>query len=200
MKQSPTYKPKPSLDFATLYRLHSEGRLGLEQLTAPAQLSQYTSSEVNNILFLRGQPCPEWLVHIGVSCQIDPEYFSRHLDFLSNLSSRRYFAQPSLVSTSQNVIQFNYMSIGECSGQYAGNEQSSIDNLRYSATREMTEYFNDLGKRVDGSRSRSDSMVRAYHILDRKHFAIEQQVSICFQQLDKSWTGTFECYPMSSMY
>jgi hypothetical protein len=163
-------------------------------LKAPVELSQYTSSEVNNILFLRGQPCPEWLVHVGVACLIDPEYFSRHLDFLSNLSSRRYFAQPSLVSTSQNVIQFSYMTVGEDYNQHGGNDQSNVDDLRHSATREMTEYFNDLGKRVDASRSISESMVRAYHILDRKHFAIEQQVSICFQQHDKGWTGMLDLF------
>jgi hypothetical protein len=161
---------------------------------APINILPYTSSKGNNILFLRGQPCPEWLVYVGVTCQIDPEYFFRHLDFLSNFSSRRYFAQPSLVSASQNVIQFSYMTIGEGFSQNGENERANVDNSRHSATKEMMEYFNDLGKRVDGSRSRSESMVRAYHILDHKHFAIEQQVSICFQQLEKGWTGTFHLF------
>ncbi|KAJ8110763.1 hypothetical protein OPT61_g6474 [Boeremia exigua] len=184
-RHSPSYRPTPSSDFATLYRIHSDGRLQLIELASPLHLGQYTESNVNNILFMRGQPCPQWLVHAGVACRIDPEFFSRNLDFLS---SRMYFAQPSLVSTSQNVIQFTYMTIGERSGHFGDHNRLDVDDLRHSAKQDMLEYFNDLAKRVDRSASRSESMVRAYHVLDRKHFAIEQQVSICFQQLDKGWT------------
>lgn len=88
-------------------------------------------------------------------------------------------------------MQFSYMTVGEDYSQYGVDSRSNIDELRHSATKEMAEYLNDLGKSLDASRSISESMVRAYHVLDRRYFAIEQQVSICFQQHDKGWTGMF---------
>ncbi|KAH7348147.1 hypothetical protein BKA66DRAFT_382139, partial [Pyrenochaeta sp. MPI-SDFR-AT-0127] len=141
------------------------------------------------ILFLRGQPCPQWLVYAGIVFHLDPEYFFRHLSFLSNLSSKRYFAQPSLMSTSRNVIQLNYMTIGEFSTQLGDIDQIELDDLRDSAVRKMSEYYNDLGKRVSRNASSSESMVRAYHVLDKNHFAIEQQASICLGTTEKGWTA-----------
>lgn len=84
------------------------------------------------------------------------------------------------------------MTIGEDFGHNGGNERLDIDTSRHNATREMQNYFNDLSKRVTGTQSSVESMVRAYNILDSRHFAIEQQVSICFQQLEKGWTSKFK--------
>jgi hypothetical protein len=128
-----------------------------------------------------------WLVQVGISLKVDPEFFFRHLDFLSSLSSENVFAQPSLVSASSNVMQFSYITIGENRQPYATTAQQDIDNLRHCAAKDMAEYYNRLAKSID--RSQGQSLVRQYHFLDDKHFAIEQRASICFQKLDRDWTG-----------
>ncbi|KAF1850930.1 uncharacterized protein K460DRAFT_400964 [Cucurbitaria berberidis CBS 394.84] len=188
-KRAPTYNYTPSSDFATLYQYVFEKPVGYHALATPLELVQLAESEASNVLFLRGQPCPQWLVHAGASFHIDPEFFFRHLDFLSNLSSKRYFAQPSLMSTARRIIQLNYMTIGEFPAHSGDMGQSELDHLRDSATRDMSEYFNELGKRVSRNACGSESIVRAYHVLDQSHFAIEQQASICLGLTEKGWTA-----------
>jgi len=157
-------------------------------LKTPLELAHHTHSDANNVLFLRGQPCPQWLVQAGTLYHIDPEFFFRHLSFLS-MSSKQYFAQPSLLSMSRSILQLNYMTIGEFPTQRGDMDQSELDHLRESTRKNMLTYFNELGKKIDRNMSSSESIVRAYHVLDKHHFAIEQQATICLGMTEKGWTG-----------
>jgi hypothetical protein len=188
-KRSPTYNYKYAADFATLYKYAKETPVEYHTLGVPVELVQHAKSESNNILFLRGQPCPQWLVQAGISYHIDPEFFFRHLDFLSHMSSKQYFAQPLLMSTSRNIIQLKYMTIAEFPPQLSDLDQHGLDELRGAAMRDMAEYFNNLGKKVARNTSAAESIVRGYHVLDNNHFVIEQQASICLGLSDKGWTG-----------
>jgi hypothetical protein len=53
----------------------------------------------------------------------------------------------------------------------------------------MLGYLNRLGKQITKSSSSPESIVRSYHVLDKYHFAIEQQASMCLGQTEKGWTG-----------
>jgi hypothetical protein len=188
-KYLPEYNPTPSPDFATLYRLTGDTSVHGIALNALPQLTQFSESESNNIVFLRGQPCPQWLVHLGSIYRIDPTFFLNHLSFLSNLSSERLFAQPSFTSMLP-ARRFSYFTIGKFSAGSMSKDQDHLDQLRDIAKREMTVYVNDLNERINRSISPSASIVRAFHVLDEQHFVIEQQVSIYFQQTsEKGWTG-----------
>ncbi|KAF1947044.1 hypothetical protein EJ02DRAFT_508222 [Clathrospora elynae] len=187
-KRSPTYNYKLASDFATLYKYVTERPAEYYALAALEELVHHANSEANNILFLRGQPCPQWLVQAGASYHVDPEFYLRHLDFLSSMSAKQYFAQPSLISTSRNIIQLKYMTIGEFPPQLGDIDQHELGDLRNAATRELAEYFNELGKKVSRNMSASESIIRGYHVLDKNHFAIEQQASICLGLTEKGWT------------
>lgn len=176
-------------DFITLNKCTSKGAIEYCEPQTPEKLRQHADTEANNILFLRGQPCPAWVANAGASYHVDPEFFYRHLELFLSMSRKQYFAQPSLVSTSRNIIQLKYMTIGEFPGWMSNIGQSGIEVLRISADKDMVEYFNYLGKQIAKSSSSSESIVRSYHILDEHHFAIEQQATICLSQTAKGWTG-----------
>ncbi|KAI8940904.1 hypothetical protein NX059_002162 [Plenodomus lindquistii] len=188
-KRSPTYNYAHAPDFATLYTYRPEQAVEYHSLRSPLDLIQHAEKKASSLLFLHGQPCPQWLVHAGTCYHLDPEFFFRHLEFLSILSTKTYFSQPSLLSTSRNIIQLNYMTIGEFPTQMNDLEQAGLDDMRDAATRDMSSYFNDLGKKVGRNKSASESIVRAYHILDKHHFAIEQQATICLAMTEKGWTA-----------
>ena len=91
------------------------------------------------------------------------------------MSRKRYFAQPSLMSTSRNMVQLSYMTVGGFPSQLEKISQEELDAFRASADRDMLEYFNIISKNINKSLSVSVSIVRSYHSLDNDHFAIEQR-------------------------
>ena len=57
------------------------------------------------LLFLRGYPSKTWLCSIGWKCDVDPEFFLRHLGIHSKgAEADDYFTLPALSSTSTNII------------------------------------------------------------------------------------------------
>jgi hypothetical protein len=156
----------------------------------PSELRYNATSDTNNILFLRGQPSPEWLVQVGVSYHVDPEFFSRHLDFLSYMSGKNYYAQPSL-PTARNMFQLSYTTIGQFPQSTFVN-QRALDDLRVSAAEYMSAYYRDIGNKINRKMSDSESIVRAYHVLDKQHFAIEQRISVYVHFTGENWTGKTE--------
>lgn len=80
------------------------------------------------------------------------------------------------------------MALGEFPTEFNDMDQTGLDGIRDTAVRDMSDYFNDLGKKVGRNLSASQSIVRAYHVLDKHHFAIEQQDSICLGLTEKGWT------------
>ncbi|KAI9689076.1 MAG: hypothetical protein M1822_000813 [Bathelium mastoideum] len=183
-----TLNYSPPFNFATLYKLGEGGTIDIRELNNPEELQQEAAAEGSSILFLRGQPCPRWLVHVGAAYHIDPEFFQRHLDLLFTMGRDKYFVQPSLLSTSRHCIQLGYTSIGELSSQAQEMSQEDLDSLRTSSGSEMLEYLGTVSKSMTAKPPTYESIVRSYHILDKAHFAIEQQISICFSQTPNGWT------------
>ncbi|KAF2205661.1 hypothetical protein GQ43DRAFT_427866 [Delitschia confertaspora ATCC 74209] len=178
----------PPFDFASLYTFHGDGHVEFCQPECPDELQKHAGAGRNGLLFFLGQPSPEWLAHAGTAYHIDPEFYHRHLDFLYTLGREDYFSHPSLVTASRHIIQLNYMTIGKFRSQLQHSNQEHLDALRHSITSEMGEYLTTISKRITTSSPLFESIVRSYHILDADHFAIKQQVSICFTQIEKAWT------------
>jgi len=188
-KSSSAVEYTPRFNFASLYTFTGEEQVEFSQPKSPKELEKHAESGSNSLLFLLGQPCPEWLVYAGVTYHIDPEFFQRHLNFMSTLGRKNYFSYPALLSGSRHMINLSYMTIGEFPGQLAGSNQEELDVLRNSVDNEMEEYFNIIGRKITTSSPLFESIVRSYHVLDKEHFAIQQQISICFAQTEKAWTG-----------
>jgi hypothetical protein len=185
-EQSPIHSSAPLTDFATLYKLTTPGSIEIFPLWTLPQLRQASTLEGNNILFLRGQPCPEWLAYVGATYRIDPSFFFRHLDFLTNRRKMQYYAQPAIESTQCYMAHFTYITLGEFPATAGIEGYTDLNQMRSNAEQDMIKYLTAL----EGQISQGASIIRGFHVLDRKHFAIEQQVSICFQQTEeKDWTG-----------
>lgn len=197
-KPSPARDDTKSLNFATWYTINAEGKMDFQQPKDPDHMvsisaaSANTEADTRRLLFLRGQPYSEWLSRIGAAYCIDPEFFQRHLDFLSTMGRRNCFAQPSLLSASKNIIQLSYYTIGQLEGYSEDVSQREIEAFRQASDKEMVSYMNNLSKQIAGDSSPSDSMVRGYSILDQNHFVIEQRISMCVGQMESGWTGQYK--------
>lgn len=188
-KSSSTVEYTPRFDFASLYTFTGGKQAEFSQPKSPKELDKHAEAGSNSLMFLLGQPCPEWLVYAGVAYHIDPEFFQRHLNFMSTLGRKNYFSYPNLLSGSRHMMQLSYMTIGEFPSQSAGSNQEEVDAFRNSVDSEMEEYFNTIGRKITTTSPLFESIVRSYHVLDKEHFAIQQQISICFAQTEKAWTG-----------
>ncbi|KAJ5566024.1 hypothetical protein N7535_007662 [Penicillium sp. DV-2018c] len=63
------------------------------------------AAESGQIVFIRGFISPSWVSAIGSKYEIDPEFFSRHMDYLSASVARHSYSFPSLASSSNNIVR-----------------------------------------------------------------------------------------------
>ncbi|KAL9607350.1 MAG: hypothetical protein Q9167_007730 [Letrouitia subvulpina] len=139
------------------------------------------------LLFLRGYPSHGWLTSIGWKCDVDPEFFRRHLDFLSKVAEdNNYFTLPALPSTSTNIIRLRVSTIGhrQCDDD---SNQRHLERLRQDSTRDMADYLKNL--RHHNSFKVGHSIARSFAVFDQKIYAIEQDISICVNSFGKGWIG-----------
>lgn len=139
------------------------------------------------ILFLRGFPSPAWLSSIGWKCDVDPEFFLRHLEFRSTSTGEgKYFTLPALPSTSTNIVRLRVPTIGY--RQHDGcDEQAEVEKLRLKTGEDMRAYSSNLKRHVKVKVG--DSIVRSFAVYDQRHYAIEQDISICVNEFGKGWIG-----------
>ena len=137
-----------------------------------------------HILFINGYASPAWIVHTGAFCHTDPWFFGSHLRFRCR---RDYFSWPSLPSISRNIITLKIITIGSREKKRGSADQASLDQLRADGVKAMNKYEQQL--MVNGHLATGDSVVRGFSILDKKHFIIEQEISICINKMGKDWIG-----------
>ena len=140
-----------------------------EASVAPAQ-----SDKTHTVLFLRGLPSSLWLVVIGSIHRVDPEFFQRHLDFWSSIGRVNYFAIPSLFSTSSNMIELVYFSIG----QNRKRTPKEMESVRQASLKSLSRYTHILITKMENAVALGSSVVRRFDLLDENHFALEQRISI----------------------
>jgi hypothetical protein len=129
------------------------------------------------LVFLKGYPTRDWLNLIGSRYLVDPEFFARHLDFLSPMTSASSFTVPALPSSSWNMMQLQVTTIGSRDCERRAYKQEEIDAMRHSKKTEMASYDQELSA-GNGIRV-GNAMVCHCSTLDETHFAIEQQISVC---------------------
>jgi len=144
------------------------------------------TSTHGHLLFIRGHPSPEWLLAIGSSYQLDPEFFRRHLDF--RLGRQEFFSSPSLPSTSTAMIRLRTTTIGGLQQVSARDDgQSRLEILQAESARSMDEYRKRLRSLSDPSLG--DSIIRDCSVHDLQHFSVEQDVSVNICKTENSWAG-----------
>ncbi|TPX10756.1 uncharacterized protein E0L32_008325 [Thyridium curvatum] len=141
------------------------------------------------VLFLRGFPSPEWVGLIGSKYHVDPEFFSRYLDFRSMEDRSNSVCAPLLPSREWNIIELSVPRVGLWSSLGPYGSLTSLKSVRLSSAAALAErhHLIEIGSVVPvGS-----TMIRAIHILDKSHFAVEQKILICLQPPDKKrgWTA-----------
>ena len=172
-----------SYTFARQYTYNTGGRTKVESFQRPDDFSDASrllaqAENTNSILFLQGLPSSQWLSIVGGAGRVDPEFFQRHLDFWSTIGRINYFPLPSLPSTSENMIQLLYISIGQRENPGEKRTQKEIGLMRQAGMKAMSRYTHNLNTCMDGGSAVGNSIVRDFDVLDESYFVIEQRISI----------------------
>ncbi|KAK2791243.1 hypothetical protein FQN53_006084 [Emmonsiellopsis sp. PD_33] len=133
------------------------------------------------IVFIRGFISPSWVSVIGSKYNIDPEFFRRHMDFLSMSIDRHSYSFPSLATTSDNVFRLCVSTLlhrDDFGGQDIQSQRSD------QATKLGIYKMQQLGStRV----CCGDSLVREYSTVCSCFSVVEQWISLCITKVDRGW-------------
>ncbi|ERF69549.1 hypothetical protein EPUS_01879 [Endocarpon pusillum Z07020] len=140
-----------------------------------------SENKINKILFLRGYASPDWISMIGGICRIDPEYFNRHLAFMTTFVYRNTFSKPSLSSTCRNIITLRINTILD--------GYSQRDAFKNLAARRISEAadLNTYSRLYQRTASYGDSIVKGFYTLDEQYSILEQEISVCVRESKQGW-------------
>lgn len=173
--------------FAWLYELRSEVPPVGRQLSLPlTRVRRSDSADYNCLLFLRGYPSAEWILELGSRYNIDPEFFHRHMHYLSDSRDAARRTPFVLPSSQMTTFQMSLTSVGT----QADSTYADVKSKRAAAVRKMDLYLHNL--RVRQGWRCGNSIVRSFDIHDEKHFSIEQTVTVHVASIDKitdRWIG-----------
>lgn len=136
------------------------------------------------MIFLRGFASPSWISAIGSKYQVDPDFFRRHMDFLSVSVDRHAYSFPPLPSTSHNIFRLCVSTIlhRDHSGERDLHTQREDQNLQLATYR--------MQKLRSTNVSCGDSLVRDYSTLCSSFSVLEQWISVYVTKKEKGWAGT----------
>ncbi|KXL50408.1 MAG: hypothetical protein FE78DRAFT_177392 [Acidomyces sp. 'richmondensis'] len=149
-----------------------------EAFSAAASAAEDGAGE---LVFIRGFVSPLWISAIGSKYQIDPEFFRRHMDFLSVSIDRHAFSSPSLASTSNNIFRL-------CVSTLLHRDQFGDQNLNAQRKDQSSQLATYKIQQLGSTRvSCGDSLVRNYSTLDSSFSVLEQWISICITKQERGW-------------
>lgn len=134
---------------------------------------------------------------------VDPDFFQRHLDFLSTAGRENHYVLPSLPSASDSIIQLSYYTISrspvlkgvldDIKLPEGAHKLRGIDGLRRRAEIEMDSYITERTQHIDNNAGVGDSIVRDFYIFDNLRFALKQQMTLTVVTSgdEEKWTGTW---------
>lgn len=138
---------------------------------------------LSQIVFVRGFLSPSWVSAIGSKYQVDPEFFRRHMDFLSVSIDRHAYSSPSLASTSNNMFR---LCVSTLLHRDHFGEQDLHAQRKEQSLQLKTYKIQQLG---NTNVSCGDSLVRNYSTLCSSFSVLEQWISICVTKQAKGWAG-----------
>jgi hypothetical protein len=140
------------------------------------------------LVFIRGFISPSWVSTIGSKYSIDPEFFRRHMEYLSTSVYRHAYSLPSLASSSNNIYRLCVSTLLHRDGF---NEQD-LQSQRSEQSIELGKYKT---QQLGSTKVRcGDSLVREYSTLCSCFSVIEQWISLCVTRTDKGWAGKRSCH------
>lgn len=154
-----------------------------EQFGAFSAATSIPAGNSGQIVFIRGYISPSWVCAIGSKYHIDPEFFRRHLDFLSTSVHTHSYGFPSLASSSNNIVRLCVSTI------------LHRDNyVRQDLPLQRSDQSTGLGRyKVQQLGSNKafcgDSLVREYSTVCSHFSIIEQWISLCIMKRGSGWTG-----------
>ncbi|KAF4992469.1 hypothetical protein FGRMN_7140 [Fusarium graminum] len=166
--------------------------------TNPNEIYNYNLNKTPQscIVFLRGFMTAQWINHVGARYVVDPELFSRHLDFSPPHNVANNFSIPALPSSCGHLIELPIMTIRKCLPPAEPLSLVQIDELRGLGATELAAHHHRIAKLASSEMSLGDSMVRNIYVFDDIHSVIEQRLSLCMQpskrmKKDKQDSQTF---------
>lgn len=154
-----------------------------EQHEAFSATTSVPAGDSGQIVFIRGFISPSWVSVIGSKYNIDPEFFRRHMDYLSASVERHSYSFPSLASSSNNIFRLCVSTILH-RDDFGGQD---LQSQRSGQSIELASYkIQQLGStRV----SCGDSVVREHSTVCSSFSVIEQWISLCITKTNGSWAG-----------
>lgn len=135
------------------------------------------------LVFIRGFISPSWVSAIGSKYSIDPEFFRRHLDFLSASIDRHAYSFPSLASSSDNIFRL-------CVNTIFHRDDFGGQDLRSQRAEQAIELEKYKIQQLGSTRvCCGDSLVREYSTVCPCFSVVEQWISLCLSRTERGWTG-----------
>ncbi|TVY47449.1 hypothetical protein LOCC1_G002771 [Lachnellula occidentalis] len=152
-----------------------------EQHEAFSAANSVPAGGSGQIVFIRGFISPSWVSVLGSKYNIDPEFFRRHMDFLSANIDRHAYSFPSLASSSNNIFRLCVSTVLH-RDDFGGQD---LRSQRSDQSAKLGVYkIQQLGS---NSVCCGDSLVREYSTVCSSFSVIEQWISICITKTDRGW-------------
>lgn len=180
-------------DLVVVYSSDGERKWDLQQYRQENHEEFHTDTSVpeegaGQMVFIRGYISPSWVSVLGSKYNIDPEFFRRHMDFLSASIFRHSFGFPSLASSSNNIFRL-------CVSTLLHRDDFGGQDLQSQRSDQSTELkMYKLRHLAFTKVCCGDSLVREYSTVCSSFSVIEQWISICITKTDKGWTGRRLCF------
>ncbi|TVY55718.1 hypothetical protein LCER1_G002772 [Lachnellula cervina] len=152
-----------------------------EQHEAFSAATSVSAGSSGQMVFIRGFISPSWVSAIGSKYNIDPEFFRRHMDFLSASIDRHAYSFPSLASSSNNIFRL-------CVNTLLHRDDFGGQDLQSQRSDQSIKLGIYKIQQLGSSRvCCGDSLVREYSTVCSCFSVIEQWISICITKTDKGW-------------
>ncbi|RAK77164.1 uncharacterized protein BO72DRAFT_468737 [Aspergillus fijiensis CBS 313.89] len=136
---------------------------------------------LGQMIFIRGFISPSWVSVLGSKYSIDPEFFRRHMDFLSASIDRHSYSFPSLSSSSENVYRL-------CVSTILHRDDFGGQDLQKQRAQELKELGIYKIQQLGSGRVRcGDSLVREYSTICPRFSVIEQWISLYVTKTERGW-------------
>lgn len=124
-----------------------------------------------------------WVSVIGSKYNVDPEFFSGHMDFLSASIDRHAYNFPSLANSSNNIFRL-------CVSTLLHRDNFGGQNLQSQRSNQATELGTYRIQQLGSARvCCGDSLVREYSTVCSSFSVIEQWISLYITKTDRGWVG-----------
>ncbi|KAB8229428.1 uncharacterized protein BDW43DRAFT_322211 [Aspergillus alliaceus] len=139
------------------------------------------SESLGQVVFIRGFLSPSWVSVLGSKYNVDPEFFRRHMDFLSTNNERHFFSLPSLANSSNDIFRLSVSTLVHRDNFGRQNVQSQSSEL----PSELGKYkMHQLGSK---NVCCGVSLVREYTTVCASFSVIEQWISVYIAKTSSNW-------------